>query len=261
MTEIVMRKLRYTQIVLLVTFGIVRGDTLLAVAERDNGGYLSLRGIGLSNTIVIDSSIINSTSADSIPLAAGRHQIRIYENTRWEGPMMDTTVEVIGQEIIIHVPISSGYTLLSGPVQASIKLNDSIIGHTPLYLTSPFPPNARVILTAAGYEEAAVPLLKYGVTVFDLKILPAIDQHDIFPNDSHIGRHRDWIYTSLAAAVFSGVTAVYTKQKANYFDDQFVQSKDPSIRSKRDRYDIASGITLIATEVSFVVLSYFLLSQ
>ena len=256
------RKSIYPSILLLVIFGIVRGDTPLTLSEGKEGGYLSLRGTDPSNVIVIDSSVRQRISVDSIPLSAGHHHIRIYDQARWEGPVMDTTVEIIGQEIVLRVPETSlRLTLLSGPVQASVKLNDSIIGHTPLSLASPLPPNARIVLTAIGYEEAVVPSLKGGITIVDLKMLQTNDQHTFFRNDGQIGRHRDWIYTSITSAVVSGVTAVYAKQKANYFDDQFAQSRDPALRSKRDRYDIASGIALAVAEVSFVFLSYLLLSQ
>jgi hypothetical protein len=61
--------------------------------------------------------------------------------------------------------------------------------------------------------------------------------------------------------ILSGVTSAYFKDQANKEFDRYLQSKNPSSLSTTNRLDREAAISLVISQISFVVLSYLLLRE
>jgi hypothetical protein len=68
-------------------------------------------------------------------------------------------------------------------------------------------------------------------------------------------------YLAGGATILSGVAAAYFKIKADDRNALYELTGDPALRDETHRLDTAAGISLLATEIGFALLTYYLLSD
>ncbi|MCX6144801.1 MAG: hypothetical protein NTZ35_16470 [Ignavibacteriales bacterium] len=68
-------------------------------------------------------------------------------------------------------------------------------------------------------------------------------------------------YVSGLTMILSGVTSAYFKDQANKEFGRYLLSKNPASLSTTNKLDREAAISLVISQMSFVVLSYLLLSE
>jgi hypothetical protein len=134
------------------------------------------------------------------------------------------------------------------PDDAYVMKNDSLVGHTPLFVPQSL---NKIILSKTGYADNSINLGDYDGIPVKLK----------FTGNKVNGS----FYESSAFRIFIGsivalgaVTAYFKIKADNRFDD-YRATGNPDLLKETRRYDLISGISFAALQINFGFLIYYLL--
>ncbi|GJQ21674.1 MAG: hypothetical protein HBSIN02_20290 [Bacteroidia bacterium] len=168
-----------------------------------------------------------------------------------------------GEELTLEFEFGSVFSLHTVPAGASVYYQDKLIGTTPLYHRSAESLRSALRIRKEGYEDLSVDPSASG-RFLTLKIAdgaqPPVTDRGIESSAERAGT-RLATYLSAGAMVVSGVTAAYFKQKADHRFGLYASTRSERHLKATRRYDAYSGVALVLTEISFAVLTYFLLSE
>jgi hypothetical protein len=215
--------------------------------------------------VYIDTLFAGVTPLEQRVLEEGTHIVRyVYPDSRsWNHTAIIETlavrsVEAIHRRIIFPVV----YHITSEPYGATVHLNDSLIGTTPLFCAFT-PVKGMITLSKEGYAEATVTLSADGGDVYALlhrNTQEMNGERSPFLSDGGTKNMRPVILTA-GAAVLTGAASAYFKIKADGYYNDYRVNGDPGTLDRVRRLDTAAGITLFASEMSLLALSYLLLSR
>jgi hypothetical protein len=138
--------------------------------------------------------------------------------------------------------------LKTDPDDAYVMQNDSLVGHTPLFV---LPSLGKIILSKPGYANKSINLGDYDGIPVKLK----------FTGNKVNGS----FYESSAFRIFIGsivtlgaVTAYYKIKADNKFGE-YQSNGNPDLLKETRRYDLISGISFAALQINFGLLIYYLL--
>jgi hypothetical protein len=137
---------------------------------------------------------------------------------------------------------------------------------TPLYVRGASSIAGNLIIQKSGYDSLTVPSNEIKQGFLRLQLRPAggpgatRSSGDLRGPDLVATDH--WpTYVSGLTMIVSGVTSAYLKDQANKEFDRYLVSKNPASLSTTNRLDRGAAISLVISQISFVVLSYLLLSE
>lgn len=140
--------------------------------------------------------------------------------------------------------------LKTSPDDAYVYQNDSLIGHTPLFL-----PDAvgKVKLTKPGYENAEVDLSNYRNEKIILNFTGKQVQESFFKSNAF-----KILIGSLTA--LGAVTAYFKIKADNRFSD-YQDTGKKELLDQTHKYDLISGISFAALQINFGFLIYYFLTD
>jgi hypothetical protein len=180
----------------------------------------------------------------------------------WGAPAISETLTVhAGDRIERDYQIPTLYHIASEPYGADVFLRDSLVGHTPCALALASS-NRFIRLEADGYENTELPL-----DPAETSVRVVLSPREVLTNTkgdalSHPEKINNApLYAIGAATVVSGVLAATCKIKADNIYGDYRSTGDGSVVPSVHTYDTISGISLAATQVGVILLSYLLLSR
>lgn len=141
--------------------------------------------------------------------------------------------------------------LNSNPQDAYVFFNDSLIGYTPIFLSSK---NQNITLKKNGYNNINISFDEIGTgKIFQLEYNGQQKEKTFFEKD---------IFKILTAGivVLGGATAYFKLKADNKFED-YEFSGDPKSLDETRKYDLISGITFTALQINFGLLLYYFLIE
>lgn len=234
------------------------------------GARLEVRADRDSATVYLDSVMIGRTPLVLDTVAPGSHIVRVVppHPEEWNtGPVTDTVDLVAGQPNIFTFSLRSFISLTSIPPGASLYINDSLAGVTPLLL-KPNDVHAGVDMTLKmpGFEPAGIG--QEAMTGSALRIAlkagwktPADETTPFLTGGEHWNPRRIGLYVSGGISILAGVAAAYFKIAADDKQSAYMETGDPSLLADRRRLDTWAGVSLAATQAALAILSYLLITE
>ncbi len=226
---------------------------------------LTVRSSPDSVFIYIDTLLIARTPIDSVIVQEGTHVIvAVHPDADiWEYQSMRETLSVHPSEHIFRTfnfpPV---YHITSTPFDAAVEFGDSIVGSTPLLLVMN-DDKKDVKVFKEGYEPASI-LLEAGRPEIHVQLTPltgAVNTSRSIYLANIQSKNNFPVYLSTGTTVLTGVLAAYCKIKADSYYADYQRSGDPLTLNRVKTMDAVSGVSLAASEISLLVLSYFLMSR
>lgn len=212
-----------------------------------------------------DTLLLGVTPIDSVQMQEGTHVIAFIhpEARNWQySSMVETLVVHPAEHLARTVNFPFVYHITSTPYGAAVQYGDSVIGQTPLLLTA-ISVGRLLSISKEGYESVTIPLsTSYPEVHVDLHPLRGAltPGGSIYLADAQ-SKSSLPIYLTTGTSVLTGVVAAYCKIKADSYYKDYQQTGNPSKLSQVRTLDTVSGISLAASEISLLMLSYFLLSR
>jgi hypothetical protein len=228
-------------------------------------GILEVRCPVAGVKVFADSQFLGTTPAGPLTLTEG---IRILvcvppDADRWLSSAVTETLTVrAGDHLVRTIDFPVAVHITTEPYGATVRRNGLIEGLTPLDLRL-FSTKDLITVARQGYGEATVPLTG-GEPQVHILLHPA--EGDIpDPQAVYLSPHQSHsslpITISTGAAVLTGAAAAYFKIRADHLYDDYKLTGNQGSLEKVRNLDLASGISLAASELSFFALAYFLLSR
>jgi hypothetical protein len=185
------------------------------------------------------------------------------ETRSWLNPAVIETLTVhAGEHLVRAVTFPFIYHVTSEPYGATVRYDGAVLGLTPLDLRLPSA-LALVTISKEGYQEESIPLTgdqrEAHVMLHAREVEPSTQPSAYLSGEQ--SKSTLPIYITTGAAVLTGAAAAYFKIKADNYYDNYRLTGDEGSLSQVRRLDVASGITLAASELSLFTLTYFLLSR
>jgi hypothetical protein len=191
------------------------------------------------------------TGKAKVELEPGTYEVMAKENVKdWK-----TLVKTVGLNECDSLKISFKFNeekyLQTNPQDVAVYNGDSLIGYTPLYLTSDY---KSLELNKLGYESKT------------------ISSDNISSNQpvalNYIGEvkgksfyKKDLFKYLVAGIVVLGGTSAYFKLKADKKFDTYKITGEQGLLDQTHKYDLISGITFTALQINFGTLIYLFLSD
>ncbi|HYQ87120.1 MAG TPA: PEGA domain-containing protein [Bacteroidota bacterium] len=215
--------------------------------------------------VYADTACLGTTPLAPVTISEGLHIIHYVppDTHSWLNPaVIETVTAHAGEHLVRTVTIPFIYHVTSEPYGATVRRSGSVLGLTPLDLRTASP-LALVTVSKEGYQEASIPLTGDQREVHVL-LHPSEGGSPAQPTAYLSGEQSKSalpIYITTGATVLTGAAAAYFKIKADNYYDDYRRTGDEGKLSQVRRLDVASGITLAASELSLFTLTYFLLSR
>lgn len=205
-----------------------------------------------SSKIYLADSLIGRGNTD-IELTMGEYHITVMdESDRWNAKAFNDTLRIENcSDTTLTYTFKSEVYLNTEPQDVYVYQDSELIGHTPLFL----PINSEdIVLKKPGFEDRSLPPDELASGT---KIILKFNGEPV--NKSFFERN---IFKILVGSIVAlgGVTA-YFKLKADNNFDKYLSSGDKYFLDQTNKYDLISGISFGALQVSFGFLIYHFLSE
>jgi opacity protein-like surface antigen len=203
--------------------------------------------------IFIDDSLSSRGSLNAL-IETGMHFIIIKENGRgWNKKVIEDTIFVKSsdEEINLNYNFEENLYLETAPEDVYVFENDSLIGHTPLYLSSRI---KNISLSKPKYTPKQINLNK-------LDISKPISLEFIGKENNRSFVKSTLFKLLIGSAVALGTTAAYFKIKADNKHDKYLETRNKKYLDETDKLDLYSGIAFGMLQINFGVLIYYFLTQ
>lgn len=203
--------------------------------------------------IFINDSLVSSNGDYIIELPDGLYKIVVDEiSDRWNAKTFIDSIELKNcEEKTLEYKFDRGVYLNTEPQDAYVFINDSLIGNTPIFLSTSV---GQVKLSKDGFENILV------------DVNSDVHFRNVELNFNGIQKSENFVETTLfkiltGTAIVLGATTAYFKLKADdkFEEYQFTGNKD--LLDETDRYDLISGISLGLLQVNFGYIIYRFLSE
>ncbi len=220
---------------------------------QDCTSVLSINTDNPSALIYLNGILIGQGNTN-IEVEKGKYLIEVRNDSSvWNAASNPDTIVVndCGQNFSFNFKVEEKIYLRSNPADAYVYADDTLLGHTPLFIPSGV---KELKLLKPGYEEAYInPSTFAKGQVINLNY-SGIEKEGLFIQQD--------IFKILvgSAVVLGGLTAYFKLKADDYFEDyQFTGSRE--LLDKTHQYDLISGITFGALQINFGILIYYLLTD
>ena len=239
-----------------------RPDTTVSLPGQK--GVLEIRSTPPGARVYADTQYLGSTPL-SASLNDGSHILRYVppDADRWLSVTVIETLTVHpGDQLLRTIEFPILYHITTEPYGATVRRNGVPVGKTPLDLRLSSMKDL-ITVTRDGYNEATVPLTgdEHRVHVL-LRSLGGemADRQSVYLSREQ-SRSPVPIYITTGATILTGAAAAFFKIRAdNYYSDYKRTGNEGSLAQVHG-LDVASGVSLAASELSLMALAYVLLSR
>lgn len=212
--------------------------------------------------VYIDSLMIGTAPLLDVAVVRGTHVLTFVHSTtdNWFVPSVAETIAFsAGERVERNITFPSVYHVTSDPYGASVQFHDSLVGHTPL-MFSTYAGKGVVTFSKNGYEDVNLPLTADGGVLHAVLVSKTGESTSALVNGEQM-KSLTPIYLSSGAAIICGTAAAYFKIKADGYYNDYRNTGDESALQRVRKFDTISGVALVTSEISLLLLSYFLLSR
>jgi len=228
--------------------------------------------------VLIDGKEAGFTPLQYWPLPPGKHEIAV-KRARPESWLDFDWAEICslkaGDTLNFAPRFQRGYSINSTPFGAEVFVNDILQGTTPCIVRLPEGEMAHVEIRKAGYQTehlqvgetpgAVAEIRLYTVELKPEQNLPLVQEVEKTRHGFRLHRNRRISLAAAGLSLASGITAIFLKDKADYFYDQYLTAGLPENRERffqrTEDYDRYSGIATAVFEASFAVSFYYFLKS
>jgi hypothetical protein len=215
--------------------------------------------------VYADSQYLGATPLPAAGVAEGMHIFRYVppDAGRWlSSAVIETLMIRPGDRLVRTVDFPPLYHITTEPYGATVRRNGIPVGETPVDLQVS-PSKDLITVARPGYEEAAVAFTGEERTVHIL-LRPTgetmADQQSIYLSGERT-KNSFPILVTTGATVLTGAAAAFFKIRADNYYDDYTRTGNQESLSQVHRLDVASGLSLAASELSLLTLAYFLLAR
>jgi hypothetical protein len=242
-----------------------RADTLALPSPDTAHSTLSAVSNVPGVRVILDSADLGVLPLERKAIPAGRHLLRFVhpEGESWFRPaVLETLVVDHPEDIRRQVSFLPICRITSDPFGAAVRSRDSLLGTTPVSMEV-VPGRESITLARDGYEPLTLRLPDSGGGVYSrLKPLPGrADRAQPLFLTGEDGKDPLPVYVAAGATVLAGVGAAYFKIKADNYYSDYQLTGSPGTLDRVHKLDVFSGISLAASQMSLLLLSYLLLSR
>jgi hypothetical protein len=223
--------------------------------------------------VYADSQYLGATPFPAAGLSEGMHTFHYVppDADRWlSAAVLETLMVHPGDHLVRTVEFAPLYHIATEPYGATVRRNGIPVGETPVDLQLT-PTRDLITVARPGYEEAAVAFTG-GERSVHILLHPRIgpgngaggptlaDQQLVYLSGER-SKSSFPIFLTTGATVLTGAAAAYFKIRADNYYDDYSRTGNQGSLDQVHRLDLASGISLAASELSLVTLAYFLLAR
>ncbi len=172
---------------------------------------------------------------------------------RWNAEVLNNIISVQGcnEYKIINLKFKNLFYLQTNPTDAFIYSGDSLIGHTPMFISTDV---KNLILKKTNYKELPITLNSFDDNkIFNLNYSGEPNKVSFFK--------RNIFKFFIGGIVTLGAVSAYFKLKADDYFTQYQNTGDNSYLNQTRKYDLISGITFGALQINFGMLIYYFLTD
>jgi hypothetical protein len=230
---------------------------------------LTIRSVPDSAWVFIDQERFGMTPVTIDSILPGYHVIRLLQAdlSSWVSGAISDSLELgPGEQRTLQYAFDRVVYVSTDPSGARILLGDSVAGSTPLELRLPLQHDGDALtIDKPGYERALIPLSDrssgFIFTRLEKRWQSTDSENPLLNESGPSSKTSLRFYLAGGATILSGVAAAYFKIKADDRNALYELTGDPALRDETHRLDTAAGISLLATEIGFALLTYYLLSD
>jgi hypothetical protein len=219
--------------------------------------------------LYVDSMFVGKSPLHGFSVQRGIHHVKAFYPSvfSWNAVEAADTIEV-GGTAPVEKRLSLGKILKvqTDPPGSTVLFGGTPLGVTPLYVRGDSSIAGNLVIQKSGYDSVRVSSNEIKEGFLRLHLRPITDSGAVLsPGDvrgpDFVATDRWPTYVTGFAMIVSGVTSAYLKDQANRKFDDYLLTKNPASLSDTHRLDRGAAITFVISQISFVVLSYLLLSE
>jgi len=186
-------------------------------------------------------------------LDTGLHIIKLQQNLwTWNSNLVrDTLMITECKEYSYKYSFGNRILLNTDPLDVYVFKADTLIGFTPLFLKAS---SGNFILQRPDYTS-----LTTDFNDLSLGAKPVLQF--VGENKGKDFYQTTWFKVLIGTAIALGATTAYYKLEADKKYDEYQVTGDPALLDQTNKYDLISGVTFVAMQVSFGLILYFFLAN
>lgn len=205
-----------------------------------------------SSVIYLNQKLVGIGKA-KVKLVPGSYEIKVKEDDKdWNSKILSAEINVKECDSII-VPFLFGKEkyLQTAPQDVAVYSGDTLLGYTPLYLSSNY---NSLHLNKPDYDGKTI-----SFNDFNSNQPVALNFIGEVKNESFY--KKDLFKYLVAGIVVLGGTSAYFKLKADNRFDAYTITGEQNLLDQTHKYDLISGILFTALQINFGTLIYLLFSD
>ena len=206
-----------------------------------------------SSLIFVNQKFVGKGDVN-LELEKGFYNITAREPIKeWDARVLNDIISVANCNglKIVNLKFKNLHYLQTNPSDAYIYTGDSLIGHTPMFISADI---KNLILKKPNYEELPITLNSSDDNkIFNLNYSGEPNRVSFFKKN---------IFKFFVAGIVTlGAVSAYFKLKADDYFSQYQNTDDNSFLEKTRKYDLISGISFGALQINFGLLIYYFLTD
>ncbi len=236
-------------------------------------GILTILNADSTMNLFLDEQLLENNSDHKKHLPPGKHVIQLTPPDRsvWRVGDWKKEFEITsGESLAITIPEIKYLYINSIPFDATVFLNDSLTGKTPLFITWTNPKNDILRIQMDGYKDYLIPSHDLKTDYLNIRL-----ETDKAVNEIHLQKVLHFknkrtqkkllTYSMLGLTLISGVTTIYLRQEADQRYDRYLAAGLPADMNKlfeeTKDYDRYAAIAYGTFQLSFISALYLLFKK
>jgi len=146
------------------------------------------------------------------------------------------------------------------PSGADVIYKDSVLGKTPLILYT-INDNDLIKIKKNGYKTSEIMIDVSNPNIYlPLETTLSLENSNIYLQKDAI-HFKPSIYFAGGSAIIFGVNAAWLKLKADKYYNEYKLNGDSNVLKRMKKYDRLSAVSLVACQLSSIMLTYLLLNN
>ena len=255
---------------LIIASALLCSSLFSQIAPRsDSLGTVTLLTDPPGADLYIDSTYVGKSPLQHVSIQRGSHRIKAFYPSvfSWNASVREETLEVPDTgNFEKRMVLEKTLAIQTNPPDGTVLYKGKSLGATPLYVRGTSPLDGNMIIQKSGYDSLTIPSDEIKKGFLRLQLRPASGPGAALPagdlrGPDLVATDRWPTYVSGLTMILSGVTSAYFKDQANKEFDRYLLSKNPASLSTTNKLDREAAISLVISQISFVVLSYLLLRE
>jgi hypothetical protein len=241
----------------------------LSILSMAQVGYLHVMNPS-SLSVFVDSTFISDSSFQNLMLPPGEHTVYAYNrrNASWLNRSYEKKIVIeADQQTTLHIKTNQYFYLNSNPFGSLVFYQDSLLGTTPILLSSRDFNRKTLTLKQKGYSDQTV-LITDTPEAYFIDLNSSDNKHElsyVIKGDNKDSGRR-WYREGLAVtSILSGWTAFYFKRQADHYYADYEKAADPKtitrLYEKTRTYDLYSEIALTVSVTTLATYLWFLIKE